>query len=327
VLRLGVTITLSSQSRYTCTDAALAVPPQQQIKHGDIMRRLLAIVSKRAVSLPGVFVGASLISFTGPYEARALPAGILHGPACGVELAFAFEPGRRLHGDMSCADHPAPSMELTEARAYLVETASPGYTMTRQGPGLAIERLHPEFAIRLANAIREARESGLRLAGIFSAYRPPAFGVGGFSDKFNSLHAYGLAVDLAGIGEPGSVEAERWHEIAAKRGVICPYGPRNAAEWNHCQPTSLKLVLADSPLRDTISADGPLSLETMFERGDAVIESSVDAVKIVGKELPAEPVVQRSPSLKGKRRGQEASANGRRTRASRLARARDDDDD
>jgi len=148
-------------------------------------------------------------------------------------------------------------MELTEARAYLVETASPGYTMTRQGPGLAVERLHPEFAIRLANAIREARESGLHLAGIFSAYRPPAFGVGGFSDKFNSLHAYGLAVDLSGIGEPGSVEAERWHEIAARRGVICPYGPHNKAEWNHCQPTSLKLVLAGSPI--TIATPATLS--------------------------------------------------------------------
>jgi len=184
-----------------------------------------------------------------------------------------------------------------------------------------------EFAIRLANAIREARESGLHLAGIFSAYRPPAFGVGGFSDKFNSLHAYGLAVDLSGIGEPGSVEAERWHEIAARRGVICPYGPHNKAEWNHCQPTSLKLVLADSPLRDTITADGPVSLETMFERGDAVIGNAADAIRTVGRDLPVEPVVQRSPNVKGKRRGQEASANGKRTRASRLARARDDDDD
>jgi hypothetical protein len=48
------------------------------------------------------------------------------------------------------------------------------------------------------------------LAGVFSAYRPPAFGVGGFSDKFNSLHTYGLAVDMRGIGTPGSAEAELW---------------------------------------------------------------------------------------------------------------------
>jgi hypothetical protein len=296
------------------------------------MRQLLAIVSERAISLSRAFVGASLISlaaevaFFGSFEARALPAGTLHGPVCGAELAFAFERNRLLALDMACPDHSAPSMELTEARAYLVETASPGSTMTRQGPRVAVERLHPEFAIRLANAIREARESGLRLAGIFSAYRPPAFGVGGFSDKFNSLHAYGLAVDLSGIGEPGSVEAERWHEIAATRGVICPYGPHNKAEWNHCQPTSLKIVLADSPLRDTITADGPVSLETMFERGDAVIGNAADAIRTVGRDLPVEPVVQRSRNVKGKRRGQEASANGKRTRASRLARVRDDDD-
>jgi hypothetical protein len=292
------------------------------------MRQLLAIVSKRAVSLSGVFVGASLISLTGPFEARALPAGTLHGPVCGAELALTFERNRLLGGDMSCADHSSPAMELADARAYLVETATPGYTMTRQGPELAIERLHPEFAIRLANAIREARESGLRLAGIFSAYRPPAFGVGGFADKFNSLHSYGLAVDLAGIGEPGSSEAERWHEIAARRGVICPYGPHNRAEWNHCQPTGLKMVVADNPLRDTITADGPVSLETMFERGDAVIASSEDAVKTVGKELPAEPVAPRTPSLKAKRRAQEeSSASRKRPRASRVARAKDDDDD
>src|SRR5262249_15266821 len=102
-----------------------------------------------------------------------------------------------------------------------------------------IARLHPEFAIRLAKAVREGRDYGL-VAGIFSAYRPPAFGVGGFSDKFSSLHAYGLAVDLYGIGRPGSVEALWWHESAAKQGLICPYGHQDKAEWNHCQPIGLK---------------------------------------------------------------------------------------
>jgi hypothetical protein len=62
--------------------------------------------------------------------------------------------------------------------------------MTRQGPERAIGRLHPQFVNRLAAAIAEARGSGLPLAGIFSAYRPPAFGVGGFVDKFHSLHTY-----------------------------------------------------------------------------------------------------------------------------------------
>jgi hypothetical protein len=135
--------------------------------------------------------------------------------------------------------------------AYLVQTAFPGHTMAKQGSELAIARLHPEFAIRLAKAVREGRDYGL-VAGIFSAYRPPAFGVGGFSDKFNSLHAYGLAVDLYGIGRPGSVEALWWHEIAAKHGLICPCGHHNKTEWNHCQPTSLRAVLADNLLRQTM---------------------------------------------------------------------------
>src|SRR5262245_12084331 len=82
--------------------------PQKTIKHGDIMRRLFAVVSKRAVSLSGVCVGASLISLATPFEASALPAGTLHGPVCGVELAFVFGPNRTLHGDMSCPDRPAP---------------------------------------------------------------------------------------------------------------------------------------------------------------------------------------------------------------------------
>jgi len=167
--------------------------------------------------------------------------------------------------------------EVAEARAYVIETASPGYTMTLQGPELAIGRLHPEFVVRLAHAIRETRNAGLPFAGVFSAYRPPAFGVGGFSDKFNSLHTYGLAVDMRGIGSPGSPEAQLWHEIAAKNGVVCPYGPSNPVEWNHCQPTSVKMILAENPLRDTVSAAGPFDLETMFEAGNLMIEEMASA--------------------------------------------------
>jgi hypothetical protein len=177
-----------------------------------------------------------------------------------------------------CLVDKAASM-LTEARAFLLQTASPSYTMVKQGPEFAINRLHPEFAIRLAEAIREARDAGLFSAGVYSAYRPPAFGVGGFSDKFNSLHAYGLAVDMFGIGKPGSAEARHWHEVAARHGVICPYGPYHKTEWNHCQPTALKKIWAGSPLRETITANGPVSLEAMFEAGDLVVESLTSATE------------------------------------------------
>jgi hypothetical protein len=174
-----------------------------------------------------------------------------------------------------CPEHAIETDETARGRAYLIETATPGYTMTRQGPERAIGRLHPEFVKRLAAVIKEARGAGLPFAGIFSAYRPPAFGVGGFADKFHSLHTYGLAVDVTGIGAPGTASALLWHEIAARHGVICPYGPHNPVEWNHCQPTWVKIILPDNPLRETVTADGPISLEDMFEVGYLLIAGSV----------------------------------------------------
>jgi hypothetical protein len=168
-------------------------------------------------------------------------------------------------------------------RAYLIETATPGYTMTRQGSDVAIGRLNPEFVHRLAGAIREARQSRLSSVGIFSAYRPPAFGVGGFSNKFNSLHTYGLAVDMTGIGGPASVEAKTWYEITARHNIICPYGVDSRTEWNHCQPTKVKIILAENPLRETVTADGPVDLESMFEVGTALIERSANSER---PELP-----------------------------------------
>jgi hypothetical protein len=159
-------------------------------------------------------------------------------------------------------------------RDYLVKTARPGDTMSRQGPELAIGRLHPGFVIRLAGAIREARDRGLPSAGISSAYRPPAFGIGGFSDKFKSLHTYGLAVDMNGIGGPGTAEASLWHQIAARHGVICPYGAVHRSEWNHCQATPLRHISAENPLRGTVTAEGPLSLEEMFEVGTSFMDET-----------------------------------------------------
>src|SRR5436190_11055118 len=194
-------------------------------------------------------------------------------PACrfdDIEVA----PQHSAKNEGMCPEHATETDETARARAYLIETATPGYTMTRQGPERAIGWLHPEFVRRLAAAIAEARGAGLPFAGIFSAYRPPVFGVGGFADKFHSLHTYGLAVDVTGIGAPGTPSALLWHEIAARNGVICPYGPHSPAEWNHCQPTWVKIILADNPLRETVTADGPIGLEDMFEVGYSLIAAS-----------------------------------------------------
>lgn len=222
----------------------------------------------------GAVLSVSVAPFAGHLvlAVEPVPAGSGSGdPGCGPDDFV----NPTASSEAACPERSTETDAAARARAYLIETATPGYTMTRQGPERAIGRLHPEFVKRLAAAITEARGAGLPFAGIFSAYRPPAFGVGGFADKFHSLHTYGLAVDVTGIGAPGTPNALLWHEIAARHGVICPYGPHNPVEWNHCQPTWVKIILADNPLRETVTADGPISLEGMFELGYWLIAGSV----------------------------------------------------
>jgi len=265
------------------------------------MRRLLATMPNCAPALLALFViplspdTALSDSLGSGTVAPATPAAL----ACTSNDVVVYEPNPSPGSEPACAAPARTTAEVAEARAYVIETASPGFTMTLQGAELAIGRLHPEFVVRLANAIREARSAGLPFAGVFSAYRPPAFGVGGFSDKFNSLHTYGLAVDMNGIGRPGSSEAQLWHETAARNGVVCPYGPRDRAEWNHCQPTSLKIILAANPLRETVRAEGPSDLESMFEAGNTIIEDMASAAESLTKAAPT-PV-----------RALEANATGR----------------
>src|SRR5262249_10542670 len=154
------------------------------------MRRSLAIRSNCTVGLAAALLALALV-LSVPRLGHADPSGsepsdlaTTSAPSCNADdRAHPF--GAPSTGEPVCATSARTSAEISAARAYVVETAHPGYTMTLQGPELAVERLHPEFVVRLANAIREARNVGLPFAGIFSAYRPPAFGVGGFADKFN----------------------------------------------------------------------------------------------------------------------------------------------
>jgi hypothetical protein len=155
-----------------------------------------------------------------------------------------------------------PKSAVEEAKAYLIETATPGYTMVRQGVPVAIGRLHPDFIVKLAAAIHLAREGGMTNAGVYSAYRPPAFGIGGFSDKFNSLHSYGLAADMTGIGGSGSRFAKLWQNIVRRVGLYLPYGPSNRAEFNHTQLVPTKV--ASTFLRRTITASKPKDLQQMW---------------------------------------------------------------
>ena len=283
----------------------------EKSKHGDVMR-FLATMSNCAAGLTPALLALALLR---------------------RELFLRTRPRQRFdprRGDLRCHElviirsrRPAASCgassrtpaEIAEARAYVIETATPGYTMTRQGADVATERLHPEFVVRLANAIREARSAGLPSAGVFSAYRPPAFGIGGFSDKFNSLHTYGLAVDMYGIGSAGSAETRLWHEIAARNGVVCPYGPRHQAEWNHCQPTRLKIIVAANPLRETVTAAGPADLEDMFEAGTRVIESMASAADALSRDESAPARRREARESKAEVAERRTKRNGRHAKA------------
>ena len=224
----------------------------------------------------GTLLATAAVSSSFASSAPPQDSGLIKSPqaSCAEKTAAAAE---EQEGPRAV---PCESRAEADDRSYLLETASPGATMTRQGAEIAIARLNPDFAARLAGAIREARASGLPSAGVFSAYRPPAFGIGGFSDKFKSLHAYGLAVDMSGIGEPGSKDAKLWHDIAGRHGIICPYGYDSRKEWNHCQATPIKSVVPDNPLRKTITAQGPLALEEMFKVGNAIIDDLAAAIRV-----------------------------------------------
>jgi hypothetical protein len=287
------------------------------------MRRFLAGTSNCASALAAALTivmvpSASEVALSDASGSDASLEAAPPMPACSSNELEAYQANLPLGNESACGAIPRTPAEIAQVRAYLVETASPGYTMTLQGAELAIGRLHPEFAIRLEHAIREARSEGLAFAGVFSAYRPPAFGVGGFSDKFNSLHTYGLAVDMRGIGSPGSPEAQLWHRIAAKNGVVCPYGPRDRAEWNHCQPTSVKMILAENPLRETVTAAGPFDLETMFEAGNPMIEDVASAAESLSRAVPT-PVRALEAVAKGPEPTMRVAARQRTKRNARVA--------
>jgi hypothetical protein len=280
--------------------------------------RFLATMSNCAAGLTPALLALALLPLSTNVVLADASVSVAATPdassTCGAhELVYHSEPSSE--SEHACGASSRTPAEIAEARAYVVETATPGYTMLRQGPDVATERLHPEFVVRLANAIREARYAGLPSAGVFSAYRPPAFGIGGFSDKFNSLHTYGLAVDMNGIGRPGSAEARLWHEIAARNGVVCPYGPRHQAEWNHCQPTRLKIIVAASPLRETVTAAGPADLEDMFEAGTRVIDSMASAADALSKDESAPGRRQEARESKADVAERRTKRNGRHTKA------------
>ena len=119
-------------------------------------------------------------------------------------------------------------MTADEARFYLKRLSS--------HPGRAgdTDNLNPEFAIRLATAIQQARAQGIP-ASLASGYRDENQTGSAYDARGDSSHSYGLASDIGGLDGPGGALTQRWAQIAQANGISNPYGTGNAAEFNHWQ--------------------------------------------------------------------------------------------
>jgi hypothetical protein len=124
-----------------------------------------------------LIIGAVLGAFATPFAGQCVfadsvepgteEAGLDTSALCNPDDIVVYAPQAPSTSERPCPAHPREAGETARARAYLIATATPGYTMTRQGPERAIERLHPEFVNRLAAAIAEApsgRDARLRHA-------------------------------------------------------------------------------------------------------------------------------------------------------------------
>ena len=119
-------------------------------------------------------------------------------------------------------------MTADEARLYLSRLSN---HPNRRGD---TDFMNPEFAIRLATAIQQARAEGIP-ATLFSGYRDDYETGKTYDERGFSSHGYGLAADVGGIGPMGSRTALRWSQIAEANGIHNPYGQNSAAEYNHWQ--------------------------------------------------------------------------------------------
>ena len=112
-------------------------------KHGNLMRRLLATMPNCAPALLALFViplspdTALSDSLGSGTVAPATPAAL----ACTSNDVVVYEPNPSPGSEPACAAPTRRTAEVAEARAYVIETASPGFTMTLQGAELAIGRL------------------------------------------------------------------------------------------------------------------------------------------------------------------------------------------
>jgi hypothetical protein len=106
-----------------------------------------------------------------------------------------------------------------------------------------VSNMNPDFASRLAAAIKQARDAGLPV-GVMSGYRGDTTTGSAYDAGGNSSHGYGLASDISGLDGPNGKITNAWAQIASANGLHNPYGVGNKAEFNHWQ-------LPEQPLEKT----------------------------------------------------------------------------
>jgi hypothetical protein len=121
-----------------------------------------------------------------------------------------------------------------------------------------VSNMNPDFAARLAAAIKQARDAGLPV-GVMSGYRDDSTTGSAYDAGGNSSHGYGLASDISGLDGPNGKITNAWAQIASANGLHNPYGVGNKAEFNHWQ-------LPPQPLEKT--PDLLASLKTARSTGD-----------------------------------------------------------
>lgn len=94
--------------------------------------------------------------------------------------------------------------------------------------------MNPDFAIKLANSIQQARGQGLQV-GVMSGYRSPGQTGSAYDAGGNSSHTYGLAADVSGLDGANGQVTRQWGQIAAQNGLSNPYGVGHPKEFNHWQ--------------------------------------------------------------------------------------------
>jgi hypothetical protein len=128
--------------------------------------------------------------------------------------------------------------------------------------------LHPDFAVRMATALQQARSEGLPVS-LMSGFRAPDQTGSAYDASGKSSHSYGLASDIAGLDGPNGRVTTRWGQIAQANGLSNPYGIGNPREFNHWQlpPQPLETTPDILGTLKAASASGPQAMWNAYGGG------------------------------------------------------------